>query len=80
MDGTNSFKPDLLKGLLEDSKLVAGETIMIGDRHHDIDGAKANQVASIAVTWGYGNDEEFENAGPDYICNSPEGILAIMGA
>ena len=37
--------------------------IMIGDRFYDIDGAKANSIASIGVLYGYGNRKELEEAG-----------------
>lgn len=32
--------------------------VMVGDRHHDIDGARANGIETIAVGWGYGSPEE----------------------
>ena len=31
---------------------------MIGDRSHDVLGAKANGMAAIGVTYGYGSREE----------------------
>ena len=43
---------------------------MIGDRYHDIEGAKANGLDSAGVLWGYGSQEELENAGADYIKTS----------
>jgi len=80
MDGTNSYKPDLLKRLLEDQELEAGQSIMIGDRHHDIDGARANGIHSIAVTWGYGSETEFATANPDHICRHPQEIVAVISS
>ena len=35
---------------------------MIGDRIDDIDAAKNLGIDSIAVRYGFGNDEEFKNA------------------
>ena len=32
---------------------------MVGDRHHDIQGAVANGVPCIAVSYGYGAQSEF---------------------
>jgi phosphoglycolate phosphatase len=42
---------------------------MVGDRHHDIDGAHANGLRAVGVTWGFGTREEL--AGADVLVNSP---------
>lgn len=44
--------------------------VMVGDHALDILGAKANSVTSIAVTYGFGNDEELKQANPDHTANS----------
>lgn len=36
--------------------------VMVGDRHHDIEGAGAHGVPTIAVTWGYGEPAEWAEA------------------
>lgn len=36
--------------------------VMIGDRIHDIEGAAVHGIPTIAVTWGYGDDEERRSA------------------
>lgn len=41
--------------------------LMVGDRKNDIDGAHENGLKVAAVLYGYGNREEFENAGADFI-------------
>jgi phosphoglycolate phosphatase len=38
---------------------------MIGDREHDIIGAKNNNLHSVGVLWGYGTKKELETAGAD---------------
>ncbi|HKO24060.1 MAG TPA: HAD hydrolase-like protein [Chloroflexota bacterium] len=38
---------------------------MIGDRRHDVEGARAHGVSAIAVIRGYGSREELELAGAD---------------
>lgn len=42
--------------------------LMVGDRRHDIEGAKANGLAAMGVLYGYGSRAELERAGADYIC------------
>ena len=44
--------------------------VMVGDRHHDIDGAKAVGISSVGVLYGYGDREEHEAAGADAIAES----------
>ncbi len=46
------------------------EVIMIGDRRHDIEGAKKCGLASIGVTFGYGSYDELKKSGADYIADS----------
>ena len=52
---------------------------MVGDRKHDIIGAKLNGVDSCAVLFGFGSREEFEEAGADYIVEKPSEIGKIAG-
>ncbi len=40
--------------------------IMIGDREHDVIGARTCEIKSIGVLYGYGNKQELEDAGADY--------------
>lgn len=40
---------------------------MVGDRKHDIIGAKKSGIKSIGVTYGYGTREELEMAGANFI-------------
>lgn len=52
--------------------------LMIGDRHFDINGAKAYNLDSMGVTFGYGTYEELNEAGADYIVNSPKEIEEML--
>lgn len=53
------------------------EMVMIGDREHDIFGAKKNDLDSIGVLFGFGDLEELQAAGADYIVEHPLEILDI---
>ena len=44
--------------MLEQERLAPEEAVMVGDRRHDIIGAKANGLGSAGVLWGYGSREE----------------------
>ncbi|MBO5195501.1 MAG: HAD family hydrolase [Clostridia bacterium] len=52
--------------------------LMVGDRLHDINGAKKSDIHSVGVLWGYGSREELEEAGADYICSSVENLIDII--
>lgn len=79
IDGKISKKEDVIAKLLEDMGVAdRSELLMIGDRYHDIEGAKANNLDSAGVLWGYGSKEELENAGADYILNGPADILELF--
>lgn len=62
LDGTNVEKRDLIRHILAHEHTAAHEVVMIGDRYHDIDGARANGVANIGVLYGYGTEEELSHA------------------
>ncbi|MBQ7316244.1 MAG: HAD family hydrolase [Clostridia bacterium] len=52
--------------------------VMVGDRHHDIDGAKAVGLDSIGVLYGYGDREEHEKAGANAILESVVELKALL--
>ena len=51
---------------------------MIGDREHDIFGAKANGLYAVGVLYGFGSREELERAGADAIVKTPEELLTVV--
>ena len=77
-DGTLGDKRHLLRHIIERTGIDPGRSVMIGDREHDIVGAKVNGIFSIGVTYGFGSREELENAGADVICDSPKAILEMI--
>ena len=58
-------KPDLLARLLAELEVAAGEAVMVGDTKGDVDAGKANGMATIGVTYGYGTPDEVSSA--DYV-------------
>lgn len=79
MDGRISKKEDVISTLLDEVGVQnKDEILMVGDRHHDIDGAKANGLKSAGVLWGYGSAEELEQAGADYVLASSSELLSLF--
>lgn len=75
LDGTRVHKYDLLAFALEQTGTDPARAIMIGDRSHDIVGAKKNGIDGIGVLYGYGSREELLEAGAVHLCATPRAIL-----
>ncbi len=54
------------------------KALMIGDREHDILGAKKIGIDSLGVLFGYGDRKELEEAGADYIAETVEEIGKVI--
>lgn len=68
---TRVKKGDVIRYVLEENRITDLErVIMVGDRKHDILGAKEAGIASVGVLYGYGNREELLEAGADFIAES----------
>src|SRR5215470_329454 len=68
LDGTRVDKGDLLRYALETAKVEPRTAIMIGDRSHDVVGARRNGMTAIGVLYGYGSENELRGAGAHHIC------------
>jgi phosphoglycolate phosphatase len=68
LDGTRTDKTDLLRHALAVAKVDPAQAIMIGDRSHDIVGARSNGMTAIGVLYGYGSEEELKGAGAHHVC------------
>ena len=77
-DVKHSAKAEMIAQALADFGASANETVMIGDRHFDIDGARANGVRGIGVSWGFGSVEELRAAGAYAIAHSPAELGEIL--
>ncbi len=78
LDGRNQQKTELIRHLLDDGGLDPARTVMVGDREHDVIGARANGIAVIGVTYGYGSREELECAGASVFCETPAGLMEYL--
>jgi phosphoglycolate phosphatase len=71
-DGSLDDKAELIATVLRTETLDACDAVMVGDRSHDMIGARANGLRAIGVLWGYGSREELEAAGADALFATPE--------
>ncbi len=78
LDGTMMEKVELIGSLVEGLSLRHSATVMVGDRKHDILGARANGIDSIGVEYGYGSREELLEAGPTHLCPTVDDLAAFF--
>ncbi|HKO93737.1 MAG TPA: HAD family hydrolase [Polyangiaceae bacterium] len=76
LSGERSNKAELIAYALQSEAIQPRRACMIGDREHDIVGARANGTASLGVTWGYGTAAELEAAGADRVIRAVDELLA----
>jgi len=80
LDGRRAHKADLLAFAIERTGADPSHAIMVGDRSHDIVGAKRNGIAGIGVLYGYGSREELTEAGAVHLCATPQAIADHLSA
>lgn len=66
LDGTRTNKVELIRHLLDEERLDPAQTLMIGDRKHDLIGARSNGLQSVAVGYGFGSRDELLAESPDF--------------
>lgn len=82
LDGTRTKKGEVIAEVfrrLGDACPDKASCVMVGDRLHDIAGARENGLDSIGVTFGYGSEEELSSAGATYIAHSFEELSQLLG-
>lgn len=72
MDEKRSAKKDIIEEALRRMGKAPGdkEILMIGDRKHDVEGAKLCGLDSLGVYTGFAPQGELEEAGATYVCNT----------
>lgn len=71
-------KADSVVVALERSGAAGEHTVMVGDRHHDVEGAAFHGLATIGVDWGAAEPGELETAGAVLIVSSPAELADVL--
>lgn len=74
----SSEKAAMIARALSEFEMQSHDVAMVGDRHFDIEGARANGVRAIGVSWGFGSVEELREAGADAIATSPAELRDLL--
>jgi len=78
LDGTRSDKTQLLTFALDETGHDPGKSVMIGDRRHDIFGARNNDIPAIGALWGYAEEGELHMAEPDALAGHPAEVAELL--
>ena len=78
LDGTRTAKGELIRHILAREGIEARQTVMVGDREHDLIGAAANGLRALAAAWGYGSREELISRHPEAILATPKEAGAYL--
>ncbi len=77
-DGTRQDKIDVLAHAFANHPLDGRRTVMIGDRALDVRAARAFDLDSIVVDWGYAPPGELDDCGATYRVSTSAQLRAIL--
>ena len=79
LDGSRTKKAEVISYALMSQKVTdVSKAVMVGDREHDILGAKKVGIDGIGVLFGYGNYEELYYAKADKIAKDTEEVFSFI--
>ncbi|MBE6871216.1 MAG: HAD family hydrolase [Ruminococcaceae bacterium] len=79
LDGTRVKKSEVVAFVAQQTAdFTVENTVMVGDREHDVMGAAENGLACIGVLYGYGSYDELTKAGASYIAEKTTDILKYV--
>jgi len=78
MEETRTKKSEVVAWALEQARIPPREALMIGDRRHDVVGARACGVDCMGVLYGYGSRIELEQAGAAFLAETVADVARIL--
>lgn len=83
LDGTRHDKASVIAHTLESLRRSGHDpspsrTVMIGDREHDVHGARVHAIDTIGVLWGYGDEGELLGAGAIALAGTPADLELLL--
>ncbi len=80
-DTYHSMKPDAggLREIMKYHQATERQTVMVGDSETDILAAKAANVVSVAVSYGYRDLDHIRSFEPDYVVHSVPELSELLG-
>lgn len=72
-------KTDVIRAIVsDDASINRQNTIMIGDRYHDVEGALLNGIDCIGVLYGFGDRDELSKAGAKHIVETVDDLRKLL--
>ena len=79
LDLTRTNKQEIIQAVLKDLAVKDHrDSIMVGDQYHDVAGALANDIASVWVSYGYGQRRDLQNYQPTFMVDSVLQLATIL--
>ena len=75
---TRASKHAVIQHALDRLERGPDGVIMVGDRRHDVEAARALGITSVGVAWGFGTIEELMAAGADAIAVEPADLAQLL--
>jgi phosphoglycolate phosphatase-like HAD superfamily hydrolase len=72
---------DKLEGintLLKNKNLDLKNTFFIGDSNHETEVSKKVGIKSVAVTWGFNNEQKLKSGNPDFLVHNVAELEKII--
>jgi phosphoglycolate phosphatase len=79
-DETRNTKADVITYAFEELRKINADlskVILVGDRIHDVEGAREHGIEVCLVKWGFGNEEEWADA--DFLVSNTEELQQLLG-
>ena len=80
LEGTRDSKSLVIEHTLEQlgASATSHRIVMVGDRRHDVHGAREHGIDTIGVLWGYGDPDELTDAGAIALAERPQDLGAHL--
>lgn len=79
LEGERTSKDQVLAYALRSRQITdLSQAVMIGDREHDVLGAKKCGLETIGVLYGYGSRQELEESGAMAVVETPEQVAELI--
>ena len=69
-------KSELVHHVIETLGIERSESVIVGDRIHDIDAGRNNGLLTVGASWGYGTPQEL--SGAHHLCHRPLQLVSLL--
>jgi phosphoglycolate phosphatase len=78
-DESRNNKTDVITYAFEELEKIGADlsrVILVGDRIHDVEGARHHNLEVVLVKWGFGNEQEWDLA--DYVVEDAQELKSLL--